>query len=123
MTQAISRDQYKALQAKPTKKNKFNAQRCEMDSIHFDSKAERDYYAVLKLRERAGEICDVQMQQPYDLTVNGFLVATYKADFTYWDNKTQCRHVIDVKGFITPVFKLKQKLMRACHGIEIEVCK
>jgi hypothetical protein len=109
------------LSQKKKPSNKYNAKRVLLDGICFDSKAEANYYAALKLRERAGEVCDVEMQRPYCLLVNGILIATYKADFVFWDIKLRRRRVIDVKGMKTPVFRLKQKLMRACHGIEIEV--
>jgi len=123
MSVAMSRDEYKALVAKPKRGNKFNAKRTLVDGICFDSKAEAAYYAALKLRERAGEVTDVELQRPYALTVNGVLVATYRADFVFWDVSLRRRRVIDVKGVMTPVFRLKQKLMRACHKVEIEVVK
>ncbi len=31
--------------------------------------------------------------------------------------------VVDTKGVATPAFRLKAKLMKACHGLEIEVVK
>jgi hypothetical protein len=123
MTETMSREQYQAEAAKPKRTNKFNAKRTLVDGICFDSKAEAAYYAALKLRERAGEVCDVEMQRPYSLTVNGLLVATYRADFVFWDIQARRRRVIDVKGAMTPVFRLKQKLMRACHKVDIEVVK
>lgn len=119
----MSRQDFQALQAKPAKRQKYNAKRVLLDGICFDSKAERDYYAALKIRERAGEVTDVELQRPYALTVNGVLVATYRADFVFWDIPLRRRRVVDVKGVATPVFRLKQKLMRACHSIDIEVVK
>lgn len=123
MTVTMSRQEYKTAVAKPKIGNKYKAQRTLLDGIAFDSKAEASYYAGLKLRERAGEVCDVELQRPYALTVNGVLVATYKADFVFWDNILRCRRIVDTKGVSTPVFRLKQKLMRACHGLTIEVVK
>jgi hypothetical protein len=49
--------------------------------------------------------------------VNGVLVCTYVGDFDYWENGEYI--VEDVKGFLTPVFKLKRKLVKALHGITI----
>jgi len=123
MTVTMTRQEYQAAIGKPKRGNKFKAQRTLVDGICFDSKAEASYYAHLKLRERAGEVTDVELQRPYALTVNGVLVATYRADFVFWDNLARRRRVIDVKGVSTPVLRLKQKLMRACHGITIEVVK
>lgn len=123
MTLRLTKDQGKALLSSKSKRNKFGAARTLVDGICFDSKAEASYYAALKIRERAGEVCDVELQRPYCLTVNGVLIATYRADFVFWDVALRRRRVIDVKGVKTPTFRLKQKLMRACHGIEIEVVK
>lgn len=47
---------------------------------------------------------------------------TYKADFQYIDTDGKT-HVIDVKGVLTPVFRLKKKLIEAQHNIEIEIVK
>jgi hypothetical protein len=123
MSEVMTREEYQAAVAKPKRGNKFGAKRTLIDGICFDSKREASYYAALKLRERAGEVTDVELQHPYALTVNGVLVATYRADFVFWDISLRRRRVIDVKGVMTPVFRLKQKLMRACHKIEIEVVK
>lgn len=122
MTNVISAAEYRET-IRAAKPSKYKAQRTLLDGISFDSKAEASYYAALKLREKAGEVCDVELQRPYCLTVNGVLVATYRADFVFWDNQMRRRRVIDVKGVITPIFRLKQKLMRACHGIDVEVVK
>jgi hypothetical protein len=123
MSEVMTRAEYQAAIAKPKRGNKFRAKRTLIDGICFDSKREASYYAALKLRERAGEVADVELQRPYTLTVNGVLVATYRADFVFWDISLRRRRVIDIKGVMTPVFRLKQKLMRACHKIEIEVVK
>lgn len=123
MTFTMSREEYQEAVAKQKRGNKFKAKRTLLDGICFDSKAESAYYAALKLRERAGEVCDVEMQRPYALTINGVLICTYRADFVFWDVALKRRRVIDVKGVITPLFRVKQKLMKACHGLEVEVVK
>ncbi|MCM2293054.1 DUF1064 domain-containing protein [Allorhizobium sp. BGMRC 0089] len=131
MIDRLSRQQYRAELAmiehgkKREKKrgNKFGAKRTTVDGITFDSKAEAAFYETLKLRQRAGEVENVEMQCPYALTINGALIATYRADFVFWDVLQGRRRVIDVKGVETPVFKIKRKLMLACHGLEIEVVK
>lgn len=123
MTEHMSAKQYQAAIAKPKGGNKYNAQRTLLDGVCFDSKAEAAYYACLKLRQKAGEVEDVEMQRSYALTINGVLVCTYRADFVFWDVAMKRRRVIDVKGVVTPVFRIKQKLMKACHGLEVEVVK
>ncbi len=89
-----------------------------VDGIKFASQKEARRYGVLKLLERAGKVHGLRLQVSYALCVNEVLVARYVADFVY----TEAGRVVveDVKGFRTPVYKLKRKLMWACHGIEIK---
>lgn len=121
MTETLSRDQGRALLSMPKKANKYKAKRTLLDGICFDSKAEASYYAALKLRLNAGEVHDVEYQRPYALTINGILICTYRADFVFWDVAMRRRRVVDVKGVQTAAFKIKRKLMKACHGIEVEL--
>jgi hypothetical protein len=85
-------------QKKAKRGNKFNAERVLYDGHMFDSKAERDYYAALKLRERVGEITELELQREYHLMVNGVLVTRYKADMVFHDRIPGRRRVVDVKG-------------------------
>lgn len=105
------------------KPSKFKNIRTVIDGISFPSKAEGAYYSMLKLRERAGEVSNVEMQKPYALTVNGVLVCTYRADFVFDDLREKRHRVVDVKGVQTPEFKIKKKLMWAVHKIEVEIAK
>ena len=98
--------------------NKYRARKTEVDGIVFDSAKEARRYGQLKLMLKAGVIAELERQRPYELTVNGVKVATYRADFVYRENGAPV--VEDVKGFRTPEYKLKAKLMRAVHGITIK---
>lgn len=91
----------------------------EVDGIRFASKAEANRYGELKLMEYAGEIELLRLQPRYPLHVNGVKVADYMADFSYHETNTGKRVVEDVKGVKTPVYKLKRRLMKAIHDIEI----
>ncbi|CAB4130397.1 Protein of unknown function DUF1064 [uncultured Caudovirales phage] len=101
---------------------KFSNIKTIVDGIRFDSRAEARQYGVLKMREKIGEILDLELQPSYDLIVNGQKVCSYRADFRY---RTTAGDVIveDVKsaGTMTPVFRLKKKLMLACLGVEIHL--
>lgn len=97
--------------------NKYNAKRTFFDGIWFDSKKEAHRYQQLKLMLRAGKISDLELQPRYDIVVNGEKICYYKADFRYIENGELV--VEDVKGMQTSVYKLKKKLVKACHGIEI----
>jgi len=123
MTETMSRHQYQEAAAKP-RANKYKAQRVLVDGICFDSKAESRYYAALKLRERAGEVTDIELQRRYDLIVNGRLITRYVADFQFYDRLACCRRVVDVKGgAVTREFKIKQNLMKSIFGIDVEVVR
>jgi hypothetical protein len=120
----ISRQDFQALQAKPAKRQKYNAKRVLLDGICFDSKAESRYYAELKIRERQGEVTDIELQRRFDLMVNGSLAAVYVADFCFFDRLTRCRRVVDVKGApVTRDFRIKQNLMKSIFAIDVEVVR
>lgn len=95
------------------------------ETITFDSEKERDYYLLLKDRERRGEIIDLKRQVEIEIQP-GFILhgkkirpITYRADFTYKTNHFGAIHIIDVKGYKTEVYKLKKKLL-AYKGYYIE---
>lgn len=108
---------------RPAKRQKYGNRKTTIDNIEFPSKAEASYYCDLKVRERAGEVSNVKMQTPYALTINGRLICTYRDDFSFQDHVENRFRVVDVKGFATPVFKLKLKMMKAIHNIDVEVLK
>ena len=112
------------IQRQAKRGNKFGAIKTVLDGITFDSKREAAYYAELKLREKAGEISDVELQRPFALIAGaGKLVGTYKADFTFTDHIAGRWRVIDVKGHDTPLSKFKRKFVEALHGVKVEVVK
>lgn len=120
MTERMSAAQFKAT----PKRSKYGNVKVTVDNIRFDSKREAAYYGELKMREKAGEVTGVELQRPFKLLgPKGELMATYKADFAFWDNREDRFRVIDVKGVETKEFRLKKKMMRALLGIEIEVVK
>jgi hypothetical protein len=97
--------------------SKYHAVPTVIDGIRFDSKAEAARYRDLRILEAAGEIYNLQVHVQYPLVVNGIKIGSYEADFVYGENG---RIVVeDVKGVKTPVYRLKNKLMKAIHGIEI----
>lgn len=123
MTINLSRQEAKALLSKP-KRSKYGNKKVMVDGLLFDSKREAAYYSELKIREKAGEVTGVEMQRPFALLgSNGTLMATFKADFCFWDNTAGRFRCIDVKGFDTPVGKLKRKMMKGLLGIDVEIVK
>ena len=76
--------------------------------------------------QKAGEITDLDTQVPFELIpaqrdpVTKKVVeraCNYVADFTYWQNGKFV--VEDTKGFKTPDYIIKRKLMLQVHGIRI----
>lgn len=100
--------------------NKYRAKKTEIDGIVFDSKREAARYQDLKLLERVGAIRDLKLQPKYPLKVEGKLIATYVADFTYFDAQMLRPVVEDAKGFKTPVYRLKKKLFLVLYGASCE---
>lgn len=99
--------------ARSASRSKFNAQRTEVDGILFASKAEAVRYGQLKALQETGVILNLELQPKFPIIVNGKKVATYIADFTYF-TATE-RVVEDVKGMITPVYRMKKKLVEALY--------
>jgi hypothetical protein len=97
---------------------KYRAKAVTVDGIRFPSRLEANRYGQLKLLERAGEISGLTLQPEYPITVNGVNCGTYKADFRYVE-KANGTVIEDTKGFATPVYKLKKKLVEAIYGIQI----
>src|SRR5699024_10516014 len=97
------------------KQNKYRNQKTVVDGIKFDSKKEADYYCQLKLLKKAGEIKDFGLQPRFELqpgfNKNGkrYRPITYYADFVV-DNLDGTTDIVDIKGFETQIFKIKQKL-------------
>lgn len=102
--------------------SKYNAQPTEVDGIRFASKKEAMRYVFLKGLLTAGKISALEIQPAYDIVVNGKKICRYIADFKYISSDGN-EIIEDVKGFVTPQFRLKQKLMAAVHNIEINIVK
>ena len=102
-------------------RSKYRAIPTVIDGIRFDSKKEAKRYQDLKLLERAGKIRNLVVDKKclkYSLDANGVHICNYVADFGYVEDGKLV--IEDAKGFKTPVYKLKKKLMKAIHGIEIQ---
>ncbi len=96
---------------------KYRNQPTFVDGIRFASKKEAYRYRELKILESNNLISNLSLQPRFPLIVNGTKVATYVGDFAYVDDRGKI--VEDVKGIRTPVYKLKKKLLKAIHGIDI----
>lgn len=105
------------------RESKYHNRKTTVDGIMFDSRKEAVRYRELRLLERAGEIRNLRLQVKYEIIPKmGKERATYYiADFVYEERKDGRWETVveDCKGMKTDVYKLKKKLMRHVHGIEI----
>ncbi len=97
--------------------NKYKAIRTVVDGITFDSKLEAARYQDLRLQEESGEIKRLTLQPSFPIEICGKKICTYRADFAYIRDGEGV--VEDVKGFKTPVYRLKKKLVSAIYGFDI----
>ena len=102
---------------KPRKRNKFGAIKTVVDGITFHSKKEAKRYQDLKSLARSGDIFKLELQPQFSLDVNGHHICNYRGDFKYLEDGKEV--IEDSKGVKTPVYRIKKKLMKAIHGIEI----
>ena len=102
-------------------RGKYGAVKTKLDGFTFASKLEARRWGELKMLERSGAISSLQRQVPFAMTVNGHHVCNYISDFVYVIPTTGERVIEDAKGVLTPEFRLKAKLMEACHGIVVQV--
>lgn len=96
---------------------KYGNRLTKVDGITFHSKREAERWSVLRLLEKAGEITNLRRQVKYRLEFNGVHIADYVCDFLYTEKGGEITE--DAKGYRTPEYKLKAKLMLACHGIAV----
>lgn len=120
---------------------KYKNHKVEYEGIIFDSKKEMKRYKELQLLQSAGHIFDLRLQVRYILIPEqrgaspgtyargprkgqekpGKLLekeCAYIADFVYC-NEEQGLVVEDTKGFRTPEYIIKRKLMLYVHNIQI----
>ena len=99
-------------------KHKYKAKPVTIDGIRFASQAEAKRYGELISLEAAGEISNLELQPKYPIVINGAKICTYIADFRYFTNTSTI--IEDVKGMITPVYRIKKKLVESLYpGVTI----
>ena len=99
--------------------SKYNARRKSVDGQGFASTGEAQAYQILKSWEACGVIRDLKLQPAFVLQPafkgphGNYRAIRYVADFSFMrDGKL---HVVDFKGFQTPVYKIKRKMFLALH--------
>lgn len=112
-----------AVRGSDAPKNKYGAQRTNVDGEEFDSKKEAARWKELQLLRKAGEITALQRQVIFNLPGN----SRYVADFVYYEVWKDCAQrgewvVEDVKSEHTrtlPMYRLKKRQVLELYGIEI----
>ena len=94
--------------------------------LRFDSTGEFKRWCVLRLLEKGHAIKNLERQKRYKMEVNGVHICTYVADFAYSEYLAMFGWQDVVEDFkspatMSPIFAIKRKLMKACHGIEVRV--
>lgn len=100
---------------KDIKNNKFKNSPQKTDDGYFASKKELNQWEILKLQRKAGLITGLMKQVTFDLAG-----VEYRADFVYFDVQDKEWVVEDCKGFKTPEYKNKKKLMLNLLNIKIK---
>ena len=104
--------------------SKYHSTPTEVNGIRFDSKREANRWAELRLLERAGKIEKLKRQVKYLLIPSQYRdgkcierECSYLADFVY----VKDGHLVveDCKGFRTPEYKIKRKLMLQLYDIRL----
>lgn len=107
------------------RKSKYGATKTTVDEITFDSKAEARMFVGLQLRQRAGEISNLERQVTIQLVPGVKLHGAARArpairlvvDFRYTERGQTIW--LDCKGMETPMSLAKRHMALALHGIEV----
>ena len=101
------------------RKHKYSGTRVQgiTSSKSYPSMIERDYAEYLKIRERVGEITDIE-EQP-SVTLAGGI--RYKADFASVDKATDKQIFVDTKGLLSDRFRLIMKLWKVSGPAPLHV--
>ena len=109
---------------KARKHQKYCNRVTETEDGRFDSEAEYRHWCHLKIRQRVGEIKDLRRQVVFELAPAVVIqgrkrpALRYVADMVYVEDGETV--VADVKGAVTPEYRIKRHLMASVHGIEVK---
>lgn len=94
--------------------SKYHNEKTTVDGITFHSKKEADYYVGLTWAKKSGELLFFLRQVPFYLSGG----VRYVCDFMeVWKNGDL--RFVDVKGFRTPTYLMKKKMVESLYPIKI----
>lgn len=102
---------------------KYNNKPVWIDGYRFASGHEGMRYRELVLLQNAHMITDLKIHTRHTLEINGYVICHYSDDFNYVPMGSGVRVYEDTKGFRTPDFVIKKKLMLALLGIDVQEIK
>ena len=104
-----------------TKGSKYGNVKTRFGDEVFDSRRECNRWIELRRLQNAGLISELERQVTYDLTVNGVCVAKIRPDFRYRRDGELVVEDVKSKPTMTPIFRLKAKLLKVLHGVTLEI--
>lgn len=104
--------------------NKYGAKKTVVDGFIFDSKAEANYYHLLKMQGITNFKMQEEflLQEAFEIEGQKKQAIKYKPDFTFYKDG-QLVKVVDVKGKRTADFNIKAKMFMKRYGIPLILAK
>lgn len=100
--------------------NKFNSTKCVEDGYKFDSLREKKRYLELRFLVLTKQISGLEVHPVYKFIVNGIPICKMIPDFRYQEKGILIVEDVKSKATITPVYRLKKKLMKSLYDIDIK---
>lgn len=88
-----------------------------LDGNYYDSLFEASYANELFAKKKNKEIESYDTQVTFPIIVNGYKICDYIADFVVYHNNGG-DEIVETKGLLLPVFRIKWSLMEALYGEE-----
>ena len=106
---------------KSVRSSKYGAKKVTAADGTFDSQLEYKRWCELKVLQRIGEIANLERQVAFELVVNNVRIGKFTADHRWVEPATGKTVVEDVKGMMVRDVGLRLKLMKAVHGIDVQI--
>lgn len=106
-------------------RNKYGNVKVEVDGVKYDSKKEAKRSAELETQQKLGIISNLERQVKFVLQPSfkfaGHTIReiAYVADFVYMENGNKVVEDVKSRATMTPIYKLKKKMMMYVHGVEV----
>lgn len=91
-----------------------------LDGSYYASMFEASYANELFAKKKLKEIENYESQVSLPLVVNDYKIGTYIADFIIY-HLDGSNEIVETKGFRTPVFNLKWKLVEALYSKDYKI--